>query len=104
MYRYCNILGMSDDHMQEAVIKNFQPRLLDLITLVPILNNHSLLTSADNDYLRNKLIEPFVRATILVSSILPSKGPHAFTLFVECLKKEKEHMGHQELVKMITSA
>ena len=77
---------------------------MDLITLVPILNNHNLLTSADNDYLMNNLISSLKRANRLVSSILPSKGPHAFTLFFECLKKEKEHMGHQELVKMITSA
>ena len=95
---------MSDDPMREAVTKNFQPRLLDLTTLVPIMHNHSLLTAADNDYLMNDLIPPYKRANQLVSSILPSKGPRAFTLFLDCLKKEKEHMGHQELVKMITSA
>ena len=90
--------------MQAAVTKKFRPGLLDLNTLVPILHNHNLLTRADNDYLMNSLITPPERANQLVYSILPSKGPRAFTLFVECLQKEKEHLGHQELVKMITSA
>ena len=90
--------------MQAAVTKKFQPGLLDLKTLVPILHNHSLLTSTDYYYLTNNLIPPLERANQLVHSILPSKGPGAFTLFVKCLQEEKEHMGHQELVKIITSA
>ena len=31
--------------------------------------------------------------------ILPSKGPTAFDLFIQCLQEEKEHMGHQELAQ-----
>ena len=103
---YCNFdnlfhLAMSDDPIQEAVMKKFQPKLLDLATLLPHLNNHNLLTATENYHLMNNSTPSTDRAQQLVYSILPSKGPHAFTLFFECLKKEKEHIGHQELVKMI---
>ena len=52
--------------------------------------------------LKNRLNPPTERACELVYHILPSKGPRAFTLFVKCLQEEKQHLGHQSLVRLFT--
>ena len=76
--------------------------LLDLKTLIPYLYKHGLLTQ-DNLYdLKNLEVPTMERANALVYHILPSKGPGAFTKFVKCLEEEKEHMGHQTLVRLFT--
>ena len=90
--------------MKEIVFKNIKPHLLDLPTLLPILNKYNLLTGSDNYELMNNVIPPLQRVNKLVYTILPSKGPGTFTLFVNCLREEKQHMGHQELVESFTSS
>ena len=34
-------------------------------------------------------------------NILPGKGRGAFNKFLECLKAEKEHLGHQDIVETL---
>ena len=89
--------------MKEIVINNIKPDLIDLPTLLPILNKYNLLTGSDNYELMNNLVPPLQRVNKLVYNILPRKGAGAFTLFVNCLREEKTHMAHQELVGMFTS-
>lgn len=87
--------------MKELVIKYVDPNLLDLSTLVPILNKYYLPTTIDNYTLMNPLIPPVERASALLYKILPSKGLEAYETFVKCLQEETEHLGHQELVKRL---
>lgn len=94
---------MSCQHTKELVMKHIQPNLLDFPTLVPVLNKYHLLTQNDNYILINNLIPPLERANALMYEILPSKGPEAYEVFVKCLQEEKEHLGHQELARKITS-
>ena len=75
--------------------------LLNLTTLIPILNQYGLLTSSDTYTLQNPYIPPNERSSALVYRILPTKGSGAFKKFIECLQEEKEHLGHQEWVKVL---
>ena len=90
--------------MKDVVMKNVKPHLLDLPTLIPILNSHNLLTGDDNYILQNTETPPLQRANKLLYTILPSKGSGAFTAFVKCLEKEKDHLGHQQLAKIFNAA
>ena len=76
--------------------------LLDVNTLIPLLNKYGLLTQENLYDLKNQKVPSMERANALVYHILPSKGPGAFTLFVKCLEEEKEHMGHRKLVRLFT--
>ena len=76
--------------------------LLDMNTLIPLLNKYGLLTRENLYDLKNQNVPSMERANALVYHILPSKGPGAFTVFVKCLEEEKEHMGHQKLVRLFT--
>jgi len=78
------------------------PDLLNLATLVPVLNKYHLLTQDENNFLLNRMTIPTEKASTLVYIILPSKGPEAFSLFLRCLQEEKEHLGHQTLAKKLT--
>ena len=78
-----------------------QPHLLDLNTLLPLLSKHQLLTTSEKDYVMNTFIPAVEKANQLVYSILPRKGSTAYELFVKCLQEETEHLGHQELVRML---
>ena len=95
------------DNSTECVLKNrimrfVQPDLLDFPTLIPLLNKHHLLTQANSYDLANQLLSPTKRANLLLYTILPSKGPGAFLLFLKCLQEEKQHMGHRNLVRLFT--
>ena len=83
-------------------MEHFRPELLNLSTLVPVLNRHHLLTQTDNYALLNRLISPVERANALVYHMLPSKGKKAFVLFIKCLQEEIDHFGHQELAKILS--
>ena len=87
---------------KKLVMEHFRPELLDLATLVPVLNRHHLLTQDENYDLLNRLIPPAERANALVYTMLPSKGKKAFMLFIKCLQEETEHRGHQVLAKKLS--
>ena len=92
----------NDCASKNRVLKYMKLELLDLHTLIPMLNKYQLLTQNNMYDLKNPLVAPLERANALVYQILPSKGPGAFTLFVKCLQEEKEHMGHQTLARLFT--
>ena len=93
---------LNQPNMEVLVKKYTQPHLLNLPTLVPVLNKYHLLTQSDNYTLANHLIPPVERASALLYVMLPSKGPEAYETFVKCLQEETEHLGHQELAGRLT--
>jgi len=97
------LLGDVNEPEKELVIKHARLELLNLTALIPVLNKHNLLNLDDNYMLLNYLVPPMVRANLLVFQILPSKGSGAFKKFILCLQEETEHIGHQELAKILTS-
>ena len=90
----------NDQALKDRIMRDMPLELLDIDTLIPLLNKYHLLTQNNMYDLQNRLVPPTERASALVHHILPSKGSEAFTLFVKCLQEEKEHLGHQELLKL----
>ena len=88
---------------KELVMKHVRLELINLTALIPVLNKHNLLTLDDNYKLLNYSVSPLERANLLLYMIIPSKGPGAFKRFITCLQEETEHIGHQELAKMLTA-
>ena len=84
-------------------MKYIRLELLDIDTLLPLLNKYQLLTQNNMYDLKNRLVAPRERANLLVYHILPSKGPGGFTLFLKCLQEEKEHLGHLKLTQLFSS-
>ena len=84
-------------------MRNIRLELLNLTALIPVLNKYNLLTLNDNYVLLNYLVSPMERANALIYQILPSKGPGAFKKFITCLQEETEHIGHQELARILTT-
>ena len=84
-------------------MRNIRLEMLNLTALIPVLNKHHLLTLDDNYVLLNYLVSPMERANALVYQILPSKGPGAFKKFITCLQEETEHIGHQELARILST-
>ena len=78
-------------------------RTLDLSYLMPYLTKSRLLSSNDADALtkseltRQDSIKKFL-------SILKTKGQTAFSLFMNALRDEKEHLGHASLHRMLSNA
>lgn len=87
--------------MKILVMKHVQPKLLDVIALLPLLNKYLQLTRDDNYILMNPLIAPTQRAMALLYTMLPGKGPKAYIMFARCLKEEKEHAAHQEMAQLL---
>ena len=108
MNLYWNISISSIDDVsepeKELVMKHVRSELLNLTSLIPVLNKHNLLTLDDNYILLNYLVTPLERSNVLLYKILPSKGPGAFKTFIVCLQEETEHIGHQELAKILTTS
>ena len=73
-------------------------RNLNMRVLLPHLIENNLLTQEEYQELNCNKVSP-ERDFLL--SVLPRKGKNAFTAFLNCLKAEEEHMGHQELVELL---
>lgn len=67
---------------------------LSLSPLLPYLVEGGLVTSSENEYLRNANISEKERKQHLLNSILPKKGPDVVECFKDCVRKEREHKGH----------
>ena len=72
-------------------------------SLLPHLQRENLLTSEECDILISTQKTHFDKKQFLLS-ILPSKGENAYKRFIKCLSQDKEHSGHADLVKMLTTA
>ena len=70
--------------------------LLNVKELIPLMRKHELLTAEECQDLLHKpgdaeKIDQLVH-------ILPRKGKLAYPKFIKCLKSEKQHLGHPEIV------
>ena len=101
MFKYCCVIDDHNEPEKELVMRNIRLEMLNLTALIPVLNKHHLLTLDDNYVLLNYLVSPMERANALVYQILPSKGPGTFKKFITCLQEETEHIGHQELARIL---
>lgn len=72
----------------------------NLDTLIPYLNEEGLLSQEDLSFLNNKLYQQSHRIDYLIFS-LPSKGSDAESRFMKCLENAKDHLGHEELLKIL---
>ena len=82
-------------------MKHPRLHLLDLPTLIPVLNQYGLLTMDDNYTLQNPYIPPLERSNALIYRMLPMKGSGAFKKFIKCLGEATQHSGHQEWIKIL---
>ena len=80
-------------------------RTLNLSYLIPHLTKCRLLSSNDEDVLTKSISELTRQDSIRkFLAILKTKGQTAFSLFMDALKNEKDHLGHESLHKMLTNA
>ena len=82
-------------------------RLTNFTSLAPLLHEHKLITGEEY----SKLTAPIdfnctkeVKARYFYIEVLDTKGEKAYTLFHHCLKLEKGHLGHRDLVKLLDEA
>ena len=73
---------------------------LDVNTLLPHLWEKGLLTPNERDTLDSMHTTPRKQARYLLR-LLPGKGKYGFKRFLECLREEKYHLGHEDLVKCL---
>lgn len=76
---------------------------LNMDTLVPHLLKNNLLTQGEYEEIDRDKETPRKQNQYFILKVLPRKGGNAFEKFLESLKAEKEHLGHQELVKLLSS-
>ena len=80
-------------------------RTLNLSYLIPHLTKCRLLSSNDEDVITKSISELTRQDSIKkFLAILKTKGQTAFSLFMDALKNEKDHLGHESLHKMLTNA
>lgn len=75
----------------------------DIEELAPLLYSKKLLHSGDYAKLRS-IPSDKQRGNHFYMEILPRKGRHTYRRLYECLKKETEHLGHRDLVRILDKA
>ena len=87
----------------KLVLKELHNELIDhidIMSLLPYLMKHQLLTSNDQYVFANDMLTPSDRAERLLMSI-KVKGQEGYDKFVACLEEEQEHLGHHHLLALI---
>ena len=87
------------------VLKKHQPelvRLINLPELVPYLNRHELLTNRENKILQNSL-RPHHDRVLNLLLFVEKKGPDGYGKLLQALKEETSHMGHRQVVNILTT-
>ena len=74
---------------------------LNLEALIPHLLKNDLLTQSEYQELEVYKEMPRRQNRYFLLTVLPRKGREAFNMFIECLKAEKGHLGHRDLVKTL---
>ena len=85
-----------DNHMPSIVEK------INLQALIPYLISHGLLTEHERQLLRNSYLTECQRKQELIS-IIQSKGPEGCRMFLEAVSQEPEHLGHREIVTILSA-
>ena len=79
-------------------------RTLNLQCLLPHLKKRRLVTEEESQQLRQQHYKTSLERNEEFLQILKSKGSKAFSLFVEALVGEKDHLGHEDLVRILSEA
>ena len=90
----------------EKILDDFKSdlkRTINLSCLLPHLVRRKLLTSKEEQELKNQT-KTAHDANSEFLDILKTKGSRAFSLFLETLRDEDEHMGHDDLFKKLSAA
>ena len=72
---------------------------INIGALVPFLRREQLLTDEETEILESQTKTTRDKALTLFTTIIETKGPTAHYKFASCLKEEKEHLTHQELLQ-----
>ena len=75
--------------------------MINIDELQPIMEGKQLLSSYDIASLNQKT--GLFKVHYILTELLSNKGHRGYIIFVECLDEEKNHHGHQTIVKMINS-
>lgn len=90
-------VGMTSQH-KEILLSNVENfREMDLETLVPLLHSAGLLDSSDKEDLLSETKQASQRVDMLLTDILPRKGPSAFKNFVQELQNVHPEMAQKLL-------
>ena len=82
----------------EEIIQN-----LNMETILPHLVKNGLLTQTEYEHIYRDREMPTRQNSYFVLNVLPRKGESGFKMFLESLKAtEKDHLGHQDLVKLLS--
>ena len=88
---------------ESNLLKKHQPELvkwIQLLSLVPYLNRHSLLTDDEQELLLNSQFTERERILKLLAMV-EKKGSDGFQRFLKALEDEPEHSGHQSIVALL---
>ncbi len=76
-------------------------QLLNLSTLVPLLQKHQLLPEKDLARVADSKHHGTIERTGFLLHSLYGKDQAAIDTFVQCLREDHEHPGHQEIVTLL---
>lgn len=76
---------------------------MNVQSLLPYLQAQELLTTHEYEKLTQAVhSKTQSEQNHCLLRILPTKGEHAFERFLTCLAQADEHLGHQQLVTLLT--
>ena len=76
-------------------------QLINLPTLVPLLHKYQLLPKEDLDRVSDAKHHGTIERTGFLLHSLYKKDQTAINTFVRCLREDREHLGHQEIVGLL---
>ena len=78
-------------------------QLLNLPTLVPLLQKHQLLSEKDLARVADSKHHGTIERTGFLLHSLYNRDQDAIDTFVRCLREDREHPGHREIVNLLES-
>ena len=100
------LICLSTEETIKDAIRQYSHQFSEYINLTQLAMHLEKYMLLDKDS-RSKLFDPnstvpiALRPHHFLFEVLPSKGPSAYTLFLQALEEEQEHLGHKELVSLI---
>ena len=96
---FCRIAS----YIQSPPLNEFTSMFQDLVNLnelIPMLYQTGILVDAELEKLTQENIERNLKIVHLVK-IMRGKGKKGAQRLIECLEKEKKHLGHAELAEVL---
>ena len=73
---------------------------INLMSLLPHLNAHSLLSDAENQEMQMGTISEYNRILKLLTALV-KKGEDGFRKFISSLKQASDHLSHREVAEKL---